>query len=207
MISHNTLCCCTPIHHCKHPHHDVSVSQHLYSGDTWLGHITETVSGRRMLHPRSVRRGSALGRDGVPSGRVAAQGALHGHACRLAETWSEPNAADLRHLRVSSLQNTYSSWYVCFSLHGANLYCLVNRGTCPWLYVKLATSRFQVRRPNHYTTTPYRTERYLNCSMLYWVPQLLYQIISTLILAVPTDELGPAIGCWFSCRARFPCVY
>jgi len=43
--------------------------------------------------------------------------------------------------------------------------------------------------------------------MLYWVPQLLYQIISTLILAVPTDELGPAIGCWFSCRARFPCVY
>jgi len=53
------------------------------------------------------------------------------------------------------------------------IYCLVNRGTCvnnlpkvereaPWPGIEPATSRLQVRSPNHYATMPHIKLLYIN---------------------------------------------
>ena len=44
--------------------------------------------------------------------RVPTEGAVHGHADHLVKTDSEPREAREGYLRLSSLQNVDSSWYV-----------------------------------------------------------------------------------------------
>ena len=81
------------------------------SGDAWLIHDSEEITGRRLLHPWIVHWGSALGHGRVLSGWVTSQGAVHRHACSLAETCRRPQTSQLRRLRMSCLQNTDSRWY------------------------------------------------------------------------------------------------